>query len=132
MKVQAVSGLRARSWTTFEMISTAPADCAMQGEELSDYLPSYGRSLLRVRVPVMVSLAHQKQAVGKIVELVPGSIIQFSKPCDEMLELEVGGRRVAQGECVKVGDKFGLRITSFILPDERFETVKAPEMAAEA
>jgi len=115
-----------------EMISTAPADCAMQGDELSDYLPSYGRSLLRVRVPVMVSLAHQKQAVGKIIELVPGSIIQFSKPCDEMLELEVGGRRVAQGECVKVGDKFGLRITSFIMPDERFETVRPTAQAARA
>lgn len=104
----------------------------MQGDELSDYLPSYGRSLLRVRVPVMVSLAHQKQAVGKIIELVPGSIIQFSKPCDEMLELEVGGRRVALGECVKVGDKFGLRITSFIMPDERFETVRPTAQAARA
>ena len=86
-------------------------------------LPNYSRSLLRIKVPVTVKLAAKKQPVGKIVELVPGSIIQFSKSCDEMLELEVSGRTVAHGECVKVGEKFGLRITSLVLPGERFKPV---------
>ena len=40
-----------------------------------------------------------------------------------MLDLDVGKRRVARGEAVKVGDKFGLRITSMVLPEERFEAV---------
>ena len=31
----------------------------------------------------------------------------------------------AVGEAVKVGDKFGLRITSMIMPEERFWTVRA-------
>lgn len=88
-------------------------------------LPVYCRSLLRIRVPVMVTLARKKQPAGRIVELVPGSILQFNKSCDELLDLEVGGRRVAQGECVKVGDKFGLRITSVTLPDERFASLAA-------
>ncbi len=83
----------------------------------------YSRSLLKVEVPVTVTLAAKKQPVSKIVELVPGSIIQFDKPCDEMLELEVAGQPVAQGECVKVGDKFGLRITSMILPGESFHSL---------
>jgi hypothetical protein len=30
---------------------------------------------------------------------------------------------VAEGETVKVGDKFGLRLTSMVLPEERFQTV---------
>ena len=80
--------------------------------------PAHIRGRLQVRVPVMVNLASKKQPVSKIVELVPGSIIQFSKPCDEMLDLEVAGRRIAQGECVKVGDKFGLRITTIPAPRE--------------
>ena len=65
------------------------------------------------------ALASKKQPVSKIVELAPGAIIQFNKSCDEMLDLEVSGLRIAEGECVKVGDKFGLRITSIILPEER-------------
>lgn len=87
-------------------------------------LPTYARSLLRIKVPVIVTLAQKRQPLGRVIELGPGSIIQFDKSCEEMLELDVGGRRVATGEAVKVGDKFGLRITSVVLPDERFGSIK--------
>ena len=86
-------------------------------------LPDYSRSLLKVEVPVIVTLAEKRQPLGKIVELGPGSIIHFDKSCEEMLELDVGGRHIATGEAVKVGDKFGLRITSMVLPEERFVPV---------
>jgi len=85
-----------------------------------DRLPAYSRSLLRIRVPVVVTLAQKRQPLGKILELGPGSIIQFDKSCEEMLNLEMGGRTVAVGEAVKVGDKFGLRVNAMILPGERF------------
>jgi len=83
-------------------------------------LPPYTRSLLRIKVPVVVTLAQNRQPLHRILELGSGSIIQFDKSCEEMLELSVGDHTVAHGEAVKVGDKFGLRITSMILPEERF------------
>ena len=58
------------------------------------------------------------------MELGPGSIIQFTKSCEDLLELNVENQVIAQGEAVKVGDKFGLRITSMVLPEERFLTIK--------
>ena len=87
-------------------------------------LPNYSRSLLKIEVPVVVTLAEKRQPLGKIIELGPGSIIHFEKSCEEMLQLDIGGRRVAMGEAIKVGDKFGLRITSMVLPEERFTPVK--------
>ena len=87
-------------------------------------LPTYARSLLKIKVPVSVTLAASKQPIGRVVELTPGSIIQFEKACDEMLCLEVGGCDVAEGEAVKVGDKFGLRVTSITLPEERFTSLR--------
>lgn len=89
-------------------------------------LPIYSRSLLRVKVPVVVTLAQKRQPISRIVELGPGSIIQFDKSCEEMLDLCLGGRKIANGEAVKVGDKFGLRITNVVLPDERFHPIKKP------
>ena len=62
--------------------------------------------------------------IEQIVELGAGSIIKFEKSCDEMLELEIGGSTIARGEAVKVGDKFGLRIHSMVLPGERFQKVE--------
>ncbi|HEX3998409.1 MAG TPA: FliM/FliN family flagellar motor C-terminal domain-containing protein [Pirellulales bacterium] len=86
-------------------------------------LPDYTRSLLHIRVPISVTLATKRQPIGQIMELGAGSIIHFDKSCEEMLDLYVGEHRVAKGEAVKVGEKFGLRITSVILPEERFKPV---------
>jgi len=87
-------------------------------------LPDHTRSLFKVRVPVAVNLATQKQSVQDILELVPGSIVKFDKSCDELLDLMVGDQRIAAGEVVKVGDKFGLRIRNMILPQEQFVAIK--------
>lgn len=100
-----------------------PSSPAKRSLSLDD-LPIYSRSLLRIPVTVVVTLAEKRQPLGRILELGPGSIIQFDKSCDEALELEAGGRTVALGEAVKVGEKFGLRITSMILPEERFVEVR--------
>lgn len=93
------------------------------GEDRFDALPAYARSLLRIDLTVRVALAHKRQRADDILSLGPGQIIQFNKSCDEMLDLMVGRQKVAKGEAVKVGDKFGLRITSIVLPEERFHSV---------
>jgi flagellar motor switch/type III secretory pathway protein FliN len=87
-------------------------------------LPPYSRSLLRIEVPVVVTLASTRHAVSRILELGPGTILHFDKPYDEPLVLSVGRSEVAVGEAVKVGDKFGLRISSMVLPQEKFEAVR--------
>jgi flagellar motor switch/type III secretory pathway protein FliN len=87
-------------------------------------LPTYTRSLLKIRVPIVVTLARTQQPLSRIVELAPGSIIPFDKSCEDTLSLEVNNREVAVGEAVKVGDKFGLRITSMLLPPESFQPLQ--------
>jgi flagellar motor switch/type III secretory pathway protein FliN len=79
---------------------------------------------------VVVTLAQKRQALGRVVELGPGSILQFDKSCEDMLELLIGGQPVALGEAVKVGDKFGLRVTSMVSPGERFQKVERPPVNA--
>jgi flagellar motor switch/type III secretory pathway protein FliN len=91
-----------------------------------DSLPLYTRSLLKIKVPVVVTLAQKRQTLRRVLELAPGAIIQFDKSCGEMLQLAVGHRPLAQGEAVKVGDKFGICVSSIILPEERFKPVLPP------
>ena len=91
--------------------------------ESLNVLPRYSRSLLRIKVPTIVNLATKKQSISEILELGPGSIIKFEKSCEELLELTVGNCSIGEGEAVKVGDKFGLRISTITLPNERFEKV---------
>ncbi len=105
-----------------------PADKSASGVSF-DRLPHYSRSLLKIRIPVSVELASKMECVQEIVELVPGSIIKFEKGCDELLHMVVGGQRIAEGEAVKVGDKFGFRITGMVMPREHFLPAKKPRNA---
>jgi flagellar motor switch/type III secretory pathway protein FliN len=89
-------------------------------------LPHYARSLLKVRVPISIELASRRESVGDVINLAPGSIIKFEKNCEELLQMVIGGQTVAQGEAVKIGDKFGFRVSSMLLPQEHFLPVKKP------
>lgn len=93
------------------------------------HLPVHTRSLLRIRVPVTVTLATQRIPIHEITDLGPGSLVKFEKTYDEPLELAVGDLRIARGEAVKVGDKFGLRIGNLIKPHERFASVQRESAA---
>ena len=68
----------------------------------------------------MVTLARTSMAVENVMKLVPGVMIQFDKVCDSPLTVEVGDQKIAEGEVVKVGDKFGLRVSAILPPEERF------------
>lgn len=70
----------------------------------------YRRSVLQIRAPLTVTLASKKERLHRILDLVPGAMLTFEAHCDEPLTLELGGHRIARGETVKIGDKFGLRI----------------------
>jgi flagellar motor switch protein FliN/FliY len=102
------------------------ADGDLELTERLSRLPAYSRSLLRVQVPVIVTLAMTRKPVSSVLEMAPGTILQFSKPCDDPLTLSVGGCEVAVGDTVKVGEKFGLKITSMVMPAEKFEPVLPP------
>ena len=86
-------------------------------------LPPYTRSLLRIKVPVVVTLAEKRQKLNRIVDWGPA---RSSSSTNRGRDARTGGRQspVACGEAVKVGDKFGLRITAMVLPEERFSPVK--------
>ena len=104
-----------------------PSRNAGQDYELAQrltQLPPYARSLLRIQVPVIVTLASTRQPTSRVLDLAPGTILHFAKPCDDPLAVSVGHCDVAVGETVKVGDKFGIRITSMLMPEEKFEPVK--------
>ena len=80
----------------------------------------YCRSVLHVEVPVVVTLASKRMPIDQVLKLVPGVMIQVEKPCDSPMTLELGGIPIAQGDVVKVGDKFGIRISEIASPAERF------------
>ena len=71
--------------------------------------------LAGIPVPVAVRLAEKRASLSAVRALVPGSLITFEKGCEEPLELYVSDaarRPHAVGEAVKVGERFGLKVTA--------------------
>jgi flagellar motor switch protein FliN len=104
-----------------DLRSSDPATACRPTQRAQDpeALRAPNRNLLRIKVPVTITLASKKQTVGDIVDLVPGAILRFDKSCHGKLDLEIGTRRIAQGECVEVGNRLGLRLSTLILPSEQ-------------
>jgi flagellar motor switch protein FliN/FliY len=68
--------------------------------------------VLRLEVPVIVRLADRKLTLSEVMRLGVGAIIEFVKSSSEPLELLINNKVIGYGETVKVGENFGLRITS--------------------
>ncbi len=66
--------------------------------------------LLRLRVPVIVQLSRRSMSIHGVRDLSVGAIIEFDKSVEEQLDLLVNDQIIGHGNCVKVGENFGLRI----------------------
>lgn len=60
---------------------------------------------------------------AEIDDLAPGMILEFQTSYGDPLILEVGESKIAEGEAVCLGEKFGLSITAMRLPEARFQPV---------
>ncbi len=79
--------------------------------------------ILRVPVTVSVRLAERKMSLGAVVALVPGSLVTFSKSCEDLLDLYVNNHRYCQGEAIKIGESFGLKVSRVDVTEERKERI---------
>ena len=68
--------------------------------------------LLAIEVPLIVLLGQRRMNVGEVMRLAVGAIIEFNKSADEEMELLVNNKSVGQGTAVKVGENFGIKVTS--------------------
>jgi len=78
--------------------------------------------LLSMRVPVIVKVAEKKMTIGNMLKFHMGSIIQFDKDAYQQLELMINNSTIGLGQPIKIGEKFGLRITQV---GEIAETIKS-------
>ena len=58
--------------------------------------------------------------IEDLLELDQGSIVELQSAIGEPLDIRVNEKLVARGEIVVINDKFAVRITDIISPDDRF------------
>jgi flagellar motor switch protein FliN len=85
------------------------------------------RSILRLEVPVIVQIASRTMNVGEVAKLTPGAIVELPKLADEELDIFISNRQIGTGTAVKVGENFGIRISSVGNQRERVEAMGGDE-----
>jgi flagellar motor switch protein FliN/FliY len=70
-------------------------------------------------VPVTVSavLGSSKVAVGDLLQIVPGAVLELDRRVGEAIDIFVNERLVARGEVVVVEDRLGVTMTEIIKAD---------------
>ena len=100
--------------------ATANRTAETQGTAVS---PEVDR-ILKLEVPIVVTLADREMSIRAIVDLKVGSILEFDTRADAELTLLVNNRRVGRGHAVKVGEQFGLRVTTVGSVSSRIHAMK--------
>lgn len=79
--------------------------------------------ILKLQVPVLVQLASRFMPIMAVRDLSLGAIIEFEKCVDDELNLLVNNHTIGQGQCVKIGENFGLRISRICSKTERIQSL---------
>jgi len=97
-------------------MSATPQSSEEQGRRLD--------LLLDVPLDVSVELGRNRMTIQDLLALGPGSVIELDKVAGEPLDILINDRLVARGEAVVVNDKFGVRITDIVSPQERIARLR--------
>lgn len=74
--------------------------------------------VMDVKVDLTVELGRRRLSIQEVLQLAPNSVLEFFKRSDEPLDIRVGGRLVARGEAVIMGERYGVRVTEVVSPKE--------------
>lgn len=80
--------------------------------------------ILDIPLEVRVELGRAKMLVNDLLQLGQGSIIELDKKVGELIDIYVSDKLLARGEVVVHEEKFGIRLTDIISPDERVKNLR--------
>ena len=77
--------------------------------------------LYDVPLQVSVEVGRARILLKDLLQMGEGYVVELDKMAGEPLDLYVNSRLIARGEAVRVGDKFGIRLTEVVSQSDRLE-----------
>ena len=98
-----------------------------EGEGDSNYPLSKGdidiNFLFDVQLSIIVEVGRTQMLISDLLELDEQSIVELDSMVGQPLDIRANDLLVARGEVIVVNEKFAVRITDIISPDNRFEAL---------
>lgn len=80
--------------------------------------------ILDIPVTLSMELGRTRTSIRELLQLTQGSVVKLDRPAGEPLDILVNGCLVARGEVVVVNERFGVRITDIVSPEERVRRLR--------
>lgn len=77
--------------------------------------------ILDIPVTLSMEIGQTRITIEELLKLSKGSVVELQRLADEPMDILINGTLIAHGEAVVVGDRFGVRLTDVISPQERFQ-----------
>ncbi|HHD63736.1 MAG TPA: flagellar motor switch protein FliN, partial [Desulfobulbaceae bacterium] len=75
--------------------------------------------LFDVPLQVSVEVGRARILLKDLLQMGEGYVVELDKFSSDPLDLYVNSRLIARGEAVKVGDKFGIKLTEVVSQSDR-------------
>ena len=79
--------------------------------------------ILKLEVPIIVQMAERDIPVSEVVAWVPGAIIELNKNVEDELVLLANNVPIGTGVAVKIGENFGIKLSSVGNLQDRIEAM---------
>ncbi|MCP4596516.1 flagellar motor switch protein FliN [Neptuniibacter sp.] len=80
--------------------------------------------ILDIPVTLSMEVGQTDIPISNLLQLNQGSVIELDRVAGEPLDVMVNGTLIAHGEVVVVNDRYGIRLTDVISPQERIKRLK--------
>ncbi len=90
-------------------------------KEQEDTLSRELEFLFDVPLQVSVEVGRARILLKDLLQMGEGYVVELDKLAGEPLDLYVNSRLIARGEAVKVGDRFGIKLTEVVSQSDRIK-----------
>jgi len=80
--------------------------------------------ILEIPVTLSMEIGRTEISIRNLLQLNQGSVVELDRLAGEPMDVMVNGTLVAHGEVVVVNEKFGIRLTDIISPQERVKKLR--------
>ena len=81
------------------------------------------RVLENIEVKLTVEVGNTEIRIKDLLRLNEGSVVELDRLAGDPLDILANGTRIAKGEVVMVGEKFGIRFTEVVAPEEMVQNL---------
>ncbi len=80
--------------------------------------------VMDIPITLSLELGHTRMSIRELLRLTQGSVVKLDRPGGDPLDILVNGCLVARGEVVVINERFGMRITDIVSPEERIRRLR--------